>query len=107
MSGKLFPKSLLNEMRTFVKEDVPSGPDRKYGLGLEEYQTPCGPVVGHDGALPGYRSDNYTDLSGHRTVSVLSTTHFGYRIAPAVDVAETKLVTAAICTMLGKPIPAN
>jgi D-alanyl-D-alanine carboxypeptidase len=103
MSGRIIPQRLLKEMFN-------AGPTewegRKYGLGLEEYHSPCGTVWGHDGALPGYRSDNYTDKTGRRTVSVLSTTHFGLRTSPDAGAAETKLVDAAICTMLGKPVPA-
>jgi D-alanyl-D-alanine carboxypeptidase len=104
MSGKLLPKPLLNEMRTSLP-DPETGPEYGYGLGLEEYHSPCGTVWGHDGALPGYRSDNYTDETGRRTVSVLATTHFGLKIDPAADDAEAKLVDAAICTMFGKPLP--
>jgi D-alanyl-D-alanine carboxypeptidase len=106
MSGRLLPRRMMNQMRTVVDEDEASGPDRKYGLGLERYQTPCGTVWGHDGALPGYRSDNYTDETGRRTVAVLSSTQFGYRVAPDMEATQKKLVTGAICTMLGKPIPA-
>jgi hypothetical protein len=38
---------------------------------------------------------------------VLSTTHFGLKTDPAAGSAENDLVTAAVCTMLGKPIPAT
>jgi D-alanyl-D-alanine carboxypeptidase len=107
MTGRLFPKSLLTEMRTVVKEDDLSGPNLRYGLGLEQYDSPCGIVWGHDGALPGYRSDNYTDLSGQRTVSVLATTHFGLKTNTAAGDAEKNVVDAAICTMLDKPVPAT
>ncbi|MEV5750839.1 serine hydrolase domain-containing protein [Actinoallomurus sp. NPDC052308] len=107
MSGRLFPKPLLAQMRVTTQEDEENGLNRFYGLGLEEVHTPCGTVWGHDGALPGYRSDNYTDSSGRRTVSVLSTTHFGLKTDTAAGTAEDDLVTAAICTMLDKPIPAT
>ncbi|HEX6340974.1 serine hydrolase domain-containing protein [Umezawaea sp.] len=104
MSGGLFPERLLAEMRTTVPSE---GPDHRYGLGVDEYRSPCGTVWGHDGALPGYRSDNYTDESGRRTVSVLSTTHFGLVVSPEANAAEAELVDAAICTMLGKPVPTS
>jgi D-alanyl-D-alanine carboxypeptidase len=107
MSGRLFPKPLLAQMQVTTQEDAADGLNRYYGLGLEEVHTPCGTVWGHDGALPGYRSDNYTDQSGRRTVSVLSTTHFGLKTDPAAGTAEDNLVTAAICAMLDKPIPAT
>jgi D-alanyl-D-alanine carboxypeptidase len=102
MSGRLVPQRLLQEMRTTMPTE---SAERTYGLGLEEYRSPCGTVWGHDGALPGYRSDNYTDKSGRRTVSVLSTTHFGLKTSPEAGDAETELVDAAICAMLDKPIP--
>jgi len=89
-------------MRTTVLSE---GPNHRYGLGVDEYRSPCGTVWGHDGALPGYRSDNYTDESGRRTVSVLSTTHFGLVVSPEANAAEAELVDAAICAMLGKSIP--
>ena len=107
MSGRLVPEALLNEMRVVVPEDGSDGPGRSYGLGLEEVQTPCGTVWGHDGDLPGYLSDNYTDLSGTRTVSVLSTTHFGLMTDPTAGAAEHAVVNAAVCAMLDKPIPAS
>ncbi|WNV86905.1 serine hydrolase domain-containing protein [Umezawaea sp. Da 62-37] len=102
MSGGLFPARLLAEMRATVPSE---GPDHRYGLGVDEYRSPCGTVWGHDGALPGYRSDNYTDGTGRRTVSVLSTTHFGLVVSPEANAAEAELVDAAICAMLGKPVP--
>ncbi|GAA0348605.1 beta-lactamase family protein [Actinoallomurus spadix] len=107
LSGRLFPKPLLAQMRVTTQEDEANGLNRLYGLGLEEVHTPCGTVWGHDGALPGYRSDNYTDELGRRTVSVLATTHFGLKTDAAAGTAEDDLVTAAICTMFGKPVPAS
>jgi D-alanyl-D-alanine carboxypeptidase len=104
MTGKLFPKHLVAEMTTSVETDAA---DHGYGLGLEEYRSPCGTVWGHDGALPGYRSDNFTDRSGKRTVSILSTTHFGLKTDPAAGEAEQRLVDAAICAMLGSKLPAE
>ncbi|MFG1607826.1 serine hydrolase domain-containing protein [Actinoplanes sp. NPDC049265] len=106
MSGRLFPSSLLSEMRT-DRPDEASGPGHFYGLGLERYESPCGTVWGHEGALPGYRSDNYTDESGRRTVSVLSTTRFGLMANPAAGTAFTGLLDGAICAMFGKAIPSN
>ena len=107
MSGRLIPEAELDEMRVVIPEDGSDGPGRSYGLGLEEVQTPCGTVWGHDGDLPGYLSDNYTNLSGTRTVSVLSTTHFGLMTDPTAGAAERTLVNDAVCVMLDKPIPAS
>jgi D-alanyl-D-alanine carboxypeptidase len=107
MSGRLLPKAQRDEMRVVVPEDGSDGTDRSYGLGLEEVRTPCGTVWGHDGDLPGYLSENYTNLSGTRTVSILSTTHFGLMTDPKAGAAEHALATAAICTMLDQAVPAS
>lgn len=105
-SGKLLPPAQLAEMKTTVVE-TPGDPDSaRYGLGFERYVSPCGPVWGHTGAVPGYSSQNYTDETGRRSVTVVATTLFGMR-AEGVAAADRKVVDAAICTMLGKPLPAN
>ncbi|MEY9962701.1 D-alanyl-D-alanine carboxypeptidase [Streptacidiphilus sp. MAP12-16] len=104
MSGGLLPPAQLKEMRTTVAEDA-STPNR-YGLGLEKVVTPCGTVWGHVGQVPGYSSENYTDSTGHRTVSVFTTTIFGLA-EPKVGAADQALVNAAVCTMLGKPVPSK
>ena len=105
LSGKLLPAAQLKEMRTTVAEES-EFPDRRYGLGLEQVVTPCGTVWGHNGQVPGYSSENYTDANGKRTVSVLTATIFGLA-SPAPRAANQALVNAAVCTMLGKPIPAT
>jgi D-alanyl-D-alanine carboxypeptidase len=105
MSGRLIPAAQLAEMRTFV-EDPTSAGAVQYGLGLQQYTNPCGTVWGHTGGIPGYSSQNYTDNTGRRTVSVVSTTQFGLR-DPQLGTADQNVVDAAICVMLGKPIPAN
>lgn len=105
MSGKLLPPALLKEMRTTVAEES-EFPNRRYGLGLEQVTTPCGTVWGHNGQVPGYSSENYTDATGRRTVSIFTTTIFGL-VEPKAGAANQTLVNAAVCTMLGKAIPAS
>jgi len=104
LSGKLLPPAQLKEMETTVSEG-PSTPDQ-YGLGLEKTVTPCGTVWGHDGQAPGYSSWDYTDSTGHRTASVFVTTIFGLATPKAAAATQT-LINAAVCTMLGKHIPAT
>ncbi|MFS8359105.1 serine hydrolase domain-containing protein [Streptomyces sp. CWNU-52H] len=104
MSGKLLPSALLKEMQTTVAEES-QFPDRRYGLGLEKVVTPCGTVWGHSGQVPGYSSEAYTDATGKRTVSVLTSTIFGLA-SPKPAAANQALVNAAACAMLDKPIPA-
>ncbi|MET9564241.1 serine hydrolase domain-containing protein [Streptomyces tauricus] len=105
ISGKLLPPAQLKEMRTTVAEES-EFPNRRYGLGLEQVVTPCGTVWGHSGQVPGYSSENYTDATGRRTVSVLTSTIFGL-VPPRTAAANQALVDAAVCTMLDKPIPAT
>ncbi|WP_194921739.1 serine hydrolase domain-containing protein [Catenulispora rubra] len=105
MSGKLLPKAELQEMRTTVPED-PTQPDGDgYGLGLRKVVFPCGTVWGHDGQAPGYSSQTYTDAAGKHTVAIITTTIFGVA-NPKTAADYQKLTDAAVCTMLGKPIPA-
>ncbi|WP_371779689.1 serine hydrolase domain-containing protein [Streptosporangium subroseum] len=102
MSGKLLPPAQLKQMRTTVAEE-PGNPNR-YGLGLEKVVTPCGAVWGHVGQVPGYSSQNFTDGTGRRTVSIFTTTIFGLA-DPKVGAADQALVNGAVCAMLDKPIP--
>jgi D-alanyl-D-alanine carboxypeptidase len=104
LSGKLLPPALLKEMKTTGPEE-PEIPDRRYGLGLEQVTTPCGTVWGHNGQITGYSAEAYTDGTGTRTASVLTSTIFGLK-PPKAAAANEHLVNAAVCAMLGKPIPA-
>ncbi|MGW2614604.1 serine hydrolase domain-containing protein [Streptomyces sp. NPDC001500] len=106
MSGKLLPPAQMKQMRTTVAQDPAEPKGDRYGLGLMEVRTPCGTVWGHTGGLPGYSSEIYTDRAGRRSVTVLSTTNFGVQ-RPAAATANKALVNAAVCTMLGKPLPAT
>jgi D-alanyl-D-alanine carboxypeptidase len=103
LSGRLLPPAQLKEMKTTVAEEAEI-PNRRYGLGLEKVVTPCGTVWGHNGQVPGYSSEDYTDATGRRTVSVFTTTIFGIA-KPETAAANQALVDAAVCTMLDKPIP--
>jgi D-alanyl-D-alanine carboxypeptidase len=103
-SGKLLSPALLKEMRTTVPEDPSAPQGNRYGLGLQQVVTPCGTVWGHVGQVPGYSSENFTDSTGRRTVAIFTSTVFGLA-EPKAAAADQNLVNAAVCTMLGKPIP--
>jgi D-alanyl-D-alanine carboxypeptidase len=97
----------MEEMRTTVPEgESASGPGRSYGLGLERVETVCGTVWGHDGALPGYGSDTYTDGVGGRSMTVFTTSNFGILTQPEAIEARTDLIDAAACAMFGAELPA-
>jgi D-alanyl-D-alanine carboxypeptidase len=105
MSGELISHELLTQMRDAVVE-TPSDPNSpRYGLGLEQYESPCGPVWGHTGGIPGYGSYNYTDETGSRAVSEVTTSLFAMH-DPALAAKDKKVIDGAICAMLGKPLPA-
>jgi D-alanyl-D-alanine carboxypeptidase len=51
--GAALPDGAVQEM---IRNTVPVGDGRRYGLGLYEYDTPLGRAYGHSGYFPGYRS---------------------------------------------------
>jgi D-alanyl-D-alanine carboxypeptidase len=101
MAGELLPEAQMQQMRTTVTAPEERG---AYGLGLMEVETPCGRVWGHTGGLPGYSSEIYTDDQGERSVAVLTSTNFGVKEAEAAT-ANRAVVDAAVCAMLGEPLP--
>ncbi|HWO64754.1 MAG TPA: serine hydrolase domain-containing protein, partial [Umezawaea sp.] len=107
MSGGLLPPAQLEQMRTMVPAD-PANPEAgSYGLGLAEMPTPCGPVYGHTGGIPGYRSDVFTDATGTRSAVVVVTEQQGLGV-PALAEAHQALVAEAACRMNGRtPPPAD
>ena len=106
LSGRLLPEAELNQMRTTVPEDPKAPNGNGYGLGLRKVTFSCGTVWGHDGQAPGYSTEAYTDRTGRRTVSLVTTTIFGVA-APKPAAAHQALIDAAVCTMLGRPIAAK
>ncbi|MFD0201777.1 MULTISPECIES: serine hydrolase domain-containing protein [Saccharothrix] len=97
LSGRLLPRDQLSAMLGTVPQG--SGPVR-YGLGVMEASTRCGTVWGHTGGLPGYSSYSFTDRTGSRNVTVLTTRM--QRFAPENNEIEHELFTAAVCRMYGK-----
>lgn len=107
LGGALLSARSMEDMRTTVPEgESASGPGRSYGLGLERVETACGTVWGHDGALPGYGSDTYTDEVGGRSMTVFTTSNFGILTQPGAVDARTGLIEAAACAMFGDELPA-
>ena len=50
LGGRLLPPALLAEMKTPFEIEPGFG----YGLGLEVSDSPCGPLFGHTGGIPGF-----------------------------------------------------
>jgi D-alanyl-D-alanine carboxypeptidase len=88
------------QMHFVAGSSSPDGPGTdSAGLGLYRYQTRCGTVYGHTGAIPGYTQFAAATRNGQRAVTVsLNIT------APTGTLAErVRLVqTMAICALLGR-----
>jgi D-alanyl-D-alanine carboxypeptidase len=87
LTGSLLPPPRLAEMLTFL-ECQPVA----YGLGIYRIDTPCGPAIGHNGAVYGYLIDVFSSRDGSRQVVV------GTNILaePVID-AQMKLVPLLFC----------
>jgi D-alanyl-D-alanine carboxypeptidase len=72
LSGQLLPAPQLAQMLTFVDAD-----GFGYGLGIARIPTPCGPAIGHDGAVPGFVTNAYASPDGHRQIVVTSNLYPG------------------------------
>jgi D-alanyl-D-alanine carboxypeptidase len=99
MAGRLLRPALLREMTTTVA----AGPGVHYGLGIFALDTPCGPLWGHDGGIPGYLSFAFSDRLGTRSAVVL--------LPPEPDSAiiatGQPLLSVAYCAAFGKPVPTS
>jgi len=93
LGGKLLRPTQLAQMKTFVPVQNGYG----YGLGLYRLQTPCGPMWGHDGSLPGYQTIAWNDETGRRGVAINVSTQPDDQIAAAF----TRLIEIASCRALG------
>jgi len=67
LTGALLPPAQLRQMLTYVDAG-----GLAYGLGIFTVQTPCGPAIGHNGAVPGFATDVFTSPDGRRQVVLAS-----------------------------------
>jgi D-alanyl-D-alanine carboxypeptidase len=65
-TGELLSPELMRELLTSVETD-----EGGYALGVQTWETPCGPAWGHEGDFPGYHSIVMTSLDGERQAVVL------------------------------------
>jgi len=95
LGGELLPARLLRAMTA----TVPRGPGLGYGLGIARFATPCGPRIGHDGAVPGYASLALNDARGRRQAVILVNTITDQETVggPAAQAAYARLVATAVC----------
>jgi D-alanyl-D-alanine carboxypeptidase len=92
LRGRLLPSRLLHAALT----TVPTGnPRRRYGLGLDVYDTPKGTLIGHDGDMPGFSVKALSSRDGRVQAVVATNAKFG---PPAVDDAFDAAMDAAVNT---------
>ncbi|MFC5661576.1 serine hydrolase domain-containing protein [Kitasatospora misakiensis] len=99
MGGRLLPRPLLAEMTTVA----PQSGETEYGLGIHRMRTPCGPVWGHGGGIPGYNTFMYADGDLRREF-VASVNAFDVADLPATNAAFETLLNTGTC---GGPPPAT
>jgi D-alanyl-D-alanine carboxypeptidase len=73
LTGRLLPPALLAEMKTGVDAGDPTV---QYGMGIQTIQTPCGPVLGHDGAIPGFVTMVLATEDGRRHFALMMNQYF-------------------------------
>jgi D-alanyl-D-alanine carboxypeptidase len=93
LGGRLLAPGLLAEMTT----TVPIGQGAGYGLGLLVLQTPCGPLIGHDGGIPGFITIVLSTQDGRRQFGVMVNQFF---TTPAVDQAYSQVVVEIAMRLL-------
>ncbi|WP_020664049.1 serine hydrolase domain-containing protein [Amycolatopsis benzoatilytica] len=96
-AGKLLPPAQQEELET----TVPMGHDPaagRYGLGVGQTQTPCGPVWTHTGAVLGYESTWLSSPDGERQV-VVADNEYSLTLNPAVTEDLFAQPVAAYCAL--------
>jgi D-alanyl-D-alanine carboxypeptidase len=67
LGGRLLPPAQLAQMKTTVELEPGVG----YGLGLFRFDTGCGPIWGHGGAIPGFSNELFNSEDGTRQYGVM------------------------------------
>jgi D-alanyl-D-alanine carboxypeptidase len=86
LGGRLLPPRLLELMRP--------APGSRYGLGLAAFRTPCGPAIGHTGALLGTVSAVWSSADGRRRVVAMSNS---FPLTPPAEAAFRRLLERSFC----------
>jgi D-alanyl-D-alanine carboxypeptidase len=94
LRGRLLPPHLLAEMLT----PFPTGGGYGYGLGLVIFDTPTGRMIGHAGAIPGFRNSVMSSEDGRRQIAVMMNAEFA---STAVSDAFAQVFTALQARLLG------
>jgi D-alanyl-D-alanine carboxypeptidase len=68
LGGRLLSPARLAEMKA---DGEPWESGQRYGLGLHAIETPCGPIFGHTGGVPGYSTFAFSSEEGTRQVGLM------------------------------------
>jgi D-alanyl-D-alanine carboxypeptidase len=91
LTGRLLDEAQMVELLTTVAGD--EGP---YGLGVVQWDTPCGPGWGHEGDVPGYHTVVLTSRDGKRQAVIHINSDDAVGIGPT-DPDLSRAVIAAYC----------
>ena len=93
LGGRLLPPALLAEMKATRPGATP---DARYGLGLVEISTPCGPLLGHDGGFPGFSNSFFSSEDGkHQVALMINANAAPETVSPAFNLALNQAVREA------------
>jgi D-alanyl-D-alanine carboxypeptidase len=118
LTGRLLPASMLREMQTTVPVyDAQGNVQLRYGLGLYQIDSPCGPLWGHDGAVFGAGTQSLSTPDGRRqmtfAINLMKYQRMGPDGAPMVhpiDIAIAGHALTAMCPAAAghraAPVPA-
>ncbi len=103
VAGRLFGRSTQEDQRQFVAgSSGPPGPgDNSAGLGIFEYRTTCGTVLGHTGNIPGYTLFAAASADGSRSVVVIVNEQLNSSPASPAFTALRRAEGLAVCDALG------
>ena len=68
LGGRLLSPARLAEMKA---DGEPWESGQRYGLGLHAIETPCGPIFGHTGGVPGFSTFAFGSEDGTRQVGLM------------------------------------
>jgi D-alanyl-D-alanine carboxypeptidase len=86
LQDRLLPPRLLELMRPEL--------GARYGLGLAAFRTPCGPAIGHTGALLGTVSAALSTADGRHRVVAMSNS---FPLTPPAEAAFRQLLERSFC----------
>jgi D-alanyl-D-alanine carboxypeptidase len=115
LTGRVLPAPMLREMQTTVPVYDPQGNVAlRYGLGIYQLDSPCGPLWGHDGAVFGAGTQSLSTPDGRRQVTFAINLMKYQRLGPdgmpmihPIDIALARHLLTALCPPTARPLAAS